>query len=159
VSLLASAKGATSLVLYVPACPRAKDCTVSHLGLACVAYFAVPVRVPQTVANAFADGVYTTGAGSDGDAGRVNGGELSFGSGDRGDMAATVAAVLLDREATTPLLDADPDHGSLREPLLKVLHVLRAMEFEPVGTYGQVRSPCLRESEIQWGAGVAGLGR
>ena len=38
-----------------------------------------------------------------------------------GDLAATVSAVLLDEEARSTTLDADPSHGKLREPLLKVL--------------------------------------
>ena len=53
-----------------------------------------------------------------------------FGTGAYGDLAATVAAVLLDREADSATLDADPAHGAAREPLLKVLHFMRAMEIE-----------------------------
>jgi len=49
-----------------------------------------------------------------------------------GDLGATVAAVLLDREATSPSLDSDPSHGVLREPVLKVTHLLRAMEYTPL---------------------------
>jgi hypothetical protein len=33
-------------------------------------------------------------------------------SGQYGCMAATIAAVLLDREARDPMLDADPQHGT-----------------------------------------------
>jgi len=51
-------------------------------------------------------------------------------SGTYGDLGATIAAILLDREARSPVLDADPTHGKLREPLLKVIHVLRSMEFQ-----------------------------
>lgn len=54
----------------------------------------------------------------------------SYGTGKYGDLAATVAAALLDREVRTTVLDADPSHGSLREPILKVLSFMRAMEFE-----------------------------
>ncbi|MBM64202.1 MAG: hypothetical protein CL484_14730, partial [Acidobacteria bacterium] len=57
------------------------------------------------------------------------------GSGKYGALGATVAAALLDREARSASLDADPAHGRLREPLLKVLHVLRALEATP--RYGQ----------------------
>ena len=53
-----------------------------------------------------------------------------FGTGTYGDLAATLAAILLDREATSPALLADPTHGRLREPLLKVLHFMRAMELD-----------------------------
>ena len=52
-------------------------------------------------------------------------------SGRYGDLGAMVAAILLDREARSAVLSADPTHGGLREPLVKVLHVMRAMEFAP----------------------------
>ena len=51
-------------------------------------------------------------------------------TGKYGDMGAMVAAILQDREASSPTLDADPHHGKLREPLLKLMHVLRAMEYK-----------------------------
>jgi cullin-associated NEDD8-dissociated protein 1 len=44
--------------------------------------------------------------------------------GRRGDLAATFAALLLDREARTSALDMDPGHGSLREPVLKLMHLI-----------------------------------
>jgi Protein of unknown function (DUF1800) len=53
----------------------------------------------------------------------------SFGTGKYGDMQAMVAAVLMDREATTPALDNDPSAGSMREPILKVLAFMRALQF------------------------------
>jgi len=40
---------------------------------------------------------------------------VSFGNGRYGDLEATIAAILLDREATSVALDADPSAGSLRE--------------------------------------------
>ena len=66
----------------------------------------------RRVATAFANGRFTT-------AGR------SFGSGQRGDLAATVAAVLLDTEArnSAPPLVAE----KLREPVLMMTGVLRAL--------------------------------
>jgi len=75
-------------------------------------------RYVKAVAAAFKTGEYATDGSS-------------FGTGVRGDLAATVAAVILDREASSPLLDSDPDTGSLREPVLKVAHIMRAMEFSP----------------------------
>ena len=42
-------------------------------------------------------------------------------SGQYGDLAATVAAILLEPEARSVMLDYDPTFGRLREPLLKVL--------------------------------------
>ena len=74
-------------------------------------------RYVKVVATAFTQGNYTSGG-------------QTFGSGKYGDLAATVAAVLLDREAREPILDADPVHGSLKEPLLRVLQFMRAMEFK-----------------------------
>jgi hypothetical protein len=50
-------------------------------------------------------------------------------SGAYGDLGAMVVAVLSDREARATTLDADPAHGVLREPLLLLHHVLRALEF------------------------------
>ena len=50
-------------------------------------------------------------------------------SGAYGDLGAAVAAVLLDREARSTTLDLDPNHGRLREPLLKVIHFLRSMQY------------------------------
>ena len=50
-------------------------------------------------------------------------------SGQYGDLAATFAAIVLDREARSATLDADPTHGQLREPLLKLFHVLRSFNF------------------------------
>ena len=70
-------------------------------------------RYVSTVANAFKAGAY-------------NG--VTY-SGRYGDIAATIAAVLLDREAISPILDADPSHGGLREPLLKLFHLMRSMEY------------------------------
>ena len=56
-----------------------------------------------------------------------------IGSGKYGDLSALIAAVLLHEEARTVLLDADPTHGQMREPLLKVLHVLRSLDVQPRG--------------------------
>jgi len=61
--------------------------------------------------------------------GRYNG--VTF-SGRYGDMAATVAAVLLDREARSPMLEADPTFGVMREPMVKMLQVFNALEYNNV---------------------------
>eukprot|EP01125_Pyxidicula_operculata_P014512 TRINITY_DN483_c0_g1_i1.p1 TRINITY_DN483_c0_g1~~TRINITY_DN483_c0_g1_i1.p1 ORF type:complete len:1976 (+),score=486.97 TRINITY_DN483_c0_g1_i1:20-5947(+) len=74
-------------------------------------------RYMKSVVNAFKTGTY---AGQ------------TF-SGKYGDLAAAVTAVLLDPEARTPVLEADPTFGVLREPLLKVLHVLRALNYQTRG--------------------------
>ena len=52
-------------------------------------------------------------------------------SGAYGDLKAAVAALLLDREARSATLERDPSFGQLREPILKVLAVLRSLEYEP----------------------------
>ena len=51
-------------------------------------------------------------------------------TGERGDLSASIAAVLLDREARDPVLDADPLFGMLREPVIKAMHMMKALEFE-----------------------------
>ena len=80
-------------------------------------------RYIETVANSFKDGLYTwTDPG--------NGTHIiEFGEGIWGDLASTVAAIVLDREATTVVLDADPAHGSIREPWLKVVGMMRSLEY------------------------------
>eukprot|EP00656_Telonema_subtile_P022373 TRINITY_DN2349_c0_g4_i2.p1 TRINITY_DN2349_c0_g4~~TRINITY_DN2349_c0_g4_i2.p1 ORF type:complete len:1161 (-),score=234.81 TRINITY_DN2349_c0_g4_i2:206-3688(-) len=52
-------------------------------------------------------------------------------SGKYGDLGASIAAILLDREASSSIMDVDPTHGRLREPILKVLHMMRSLEYEP----------------------------
>jgi hypothetical protein len=74
-------------------------------------------RYVRAVSIAFRTGTYT----SEG---------VSFGTRKYGDLSATVAAILLDREARSVILDSDPSHGSLREPILKVISFMRAMEFK-----------------------------
>ena len=64
------------------------------------------------MANAFRSGRYTSTV----DAGTAT----AFGSGKYGDLGATAAAIVLDREARSATLDVDPAAGKLREPLLKV---------------------------------------
>ena len=72
----------------------------------------------QTVARAFKSGNYTSESGQ------------IFGVGQFGDLHAVTAAIYLDAEARSSVLDADGIHGRAREPLLKVMHFLRAMEME-----------------------------
>jgi len=54
----------------------------------------------------------------------------SFGSGEYGDLKSMVAAILLDPESTSVSINSDPTHGQLREPLLKALAFLRAMNYD-----------------------------
>jgi len=60
------------------------------------------------------------------DAGRFTSGLWSAGTGQRGDLRATVAAILLDPEARTAVRLADPTFGKVREPILRVGHWMRA---------------------------------
>ncbi len=46
-----------------------------------------------------------------------------------------MAAVLLDPEARSVVLDADPYHGSVREPILKVMALMRNMEIQKSEAY------------------------
>ena len=71
-------------------------------------------RYVKTVAQAFRTGSY-------------NGQTYS---GKYGDLGAALAAILLDREAQAAILELDPNHGRLREPILKLIHLMRSMEFE-----------------------------
>ena len=50
-----------------------------------------------------------------------------FGSGKYGDLGAMVAAILLDNESRSVVLDTDQTHGHLREPLVKVISAFRSM--------------------------------
>ena len=52
-----------------------------------------------------------------------------IGTGEYGDLGATVAAIMLDPEARSPVLDAEPTFGKIREPHSKLMHLMRAMEF------------------------------
>ena len=54
-----------------------------------------------------------------------------FGKGKYGDLAATIAAIYLDDAARNVLVDADFSSGSLREPILKVLALMRSMDYTP----------------------------
>ena len=72
-------------------------------------------RYVKEVATAFRSGIYK---------GHVY-------SGKYGDLGAAVAAIFLDREARDATLDVDPAAGKLREPLLKVIHLLRSLDFKP----------------------------
>jgi uncharacterized protein (DUF1501 family) len=70
-------------------------------------------RYVQTVSEAFSTGTY---------GGRTY-------SGRYGDLAATVASMLLDSEARSTTIQADGTHGMMREPFASVIHIFRAMEY------------------------------
>jgi len=50
-----------------------------------------------------------------------------------------MAAVILDREARSVTLDADPTSGFIREPLLRVLSLMRSLDFSPTPSQPIVR--------------------
>jgi len=66
---------------------------------------------------------------SDGYVRRVASVFVNNGAGTRGDLLAVVKAILLDNEARSLAFIADPEHGKLREPFLRVTHTLRAFKF------------------------------
>ncbi len=86
------------------------------------------------VSAAFESGLYTTGEGD------------RFGTGERGDLAATLAAVLLDPQffdAVPP----GPREGKIREPILRFVHWVKAMEVEnPQGSNEKSVYRFMRES-------------
>ena len=49
----------------------------------------------------------------------------TFGDGNYGSLAAVAAAITLDVEALSSVIDEDPISGNIREPLLKVIQVMR----------------------------------
>jgi len=72
-----------------------------------------PPRLIQVGASAFRTGLFK-----------------NFGSGKYGCLQATIAAILLDREVQDATVDADPMQGSVREPFLKLVHLMRSLEFK-----------------------------
>jgi cullin-associated NEDD8-dissociated protein 1 len=73
-------------------------------------------RYVAACSEAFKTGTYTSGT-------------VEFGTGEYGDLEAAAAAVSLDREATSPVLDMEPGAGSLREPLMKIIALMRNLEY------------------------------
>jgi len=62
----------------------------------------------------------------------------TFGNDNYGDLQATIAAIILDREARSSVVKADPTTGSLREPLLKFLGLMKSMEFKTFEDYSEI---------------------
>jgi uncharacterized protein (DUF1501 family) len=56
-------------------------------------------------------------------------GNVQF-SGRYGDIGAMVYAVLMDREARSPVLDADPSFGMLRDPFIKLMQLFRTLDYK-----------------------------
>ena len=54
----------------------------------------------------------------------------TFGDGRYGSLEAMAAAILLDKEATDGAIATDPIYGSIREPIIKVIHLMRSMHYQ-----------------------------
>ena len=48
-----------------------------------------------------------------------------------------LAAIILDPEARSVVVDADPTSGSLTEPMIKLMRFMRAMEFKKRDEVGE----------------------
>ena len=72
----------------------------------------------KSVANAFSSGLYN-----------------GVGSGQRGDMLATIKAVLLHPEARETSLSEDYTYGKLREPLIRIMNLCRAFKLDSLRVY------------------------
>ncbi len=71
---------------------------------------------------------------SDGYVARVAAAFANNGRGQRGDMVAVIKAILLDPEARNLGFLTDPEHGKLREPFVRVTHLLRAFRYSVTGS-------------------------
>lgn len=85
-------------------------------------------RYIQTISTSFRTGSYTVDTG--------DGTVISYGSNEYGDLAATFASILLDGEARDIVLDSDPAQGSLKEPLLKLIGLMRSLEYQQYESEG-----------------------
>ena len=74
---------------------------------------------------AFSEGFYPNLDGSE------------FGDRKYGNLQAMAAAILLDVESLSFVVDADPTSGSLVEPMLKLTRFLRAMKFQTNSASGE----------------------
>lgn len=79
------------------------------------------------VAEAFASGQYAAQNGQ------------TFGRGRRGDLVATLAAVLLDEAFLAPGAGSFEDDGKIREPVLRFTHWVRAFRVRNIDAYSEYR--------------------
>jgi uncharacterized protein (DUF1501 family) len=91
-------------------------------------------RYVQQVARAFTDGYYMSNV------------EISFGDNKYGSLSALLAATLLDQEARSVVLDVDPTSGSIREPMIKLIALLRALYFYSSPSVNEVTFEDLQNS-------------
>ena len=71
------------------------------------------------------------------------------GTGNRGDMVATIKAVLLHPEAREIVLSYDPNHGKLREPIIRLMHLSRAFNLTSLRTYEWIYFVGLEDTILQ----------
>jgi len=71
------------------------------------------------------------------------------GTGNRGDMVATIKAVLLHPEARSLALAIDSSHGKLREPLIRLMHLCRAFKLDSNRTYDWIYFKNLEDGILQ----------
>jgi uncharacterized protein (DUF1501 family) len=86
-------------------------------------------RYVKIVATAFRDGTYN-----------------SFGDGEYGSLEPMIAAILLDRESRSIVVDGDASSGGFREPIIKLVGFMRAMEFTTAANSPEVRVQNLMQS-------------
>jgi uncharacterized protein (DUF1501 family) len=86
-------------------------------------------RYVKAVATAFKEGSYK-----------------NFGNGDYGSLEPMIAAILLDRESRTIVVDGDTSAGGFREPLIKLVSFMRAMEFVTATNSPEIRLQSLDRS-------------
>lgn len=70
----------------------------------------------EAVATAFMTGYYVSSG-------------VEFGKEKWGDLEATIAAIVLNSEATSSVLDFDPANGHIKEPYRKVINLMRSMQY------------------------------
>lgn len=118
------------------------DNTPTYVSKLLIQHFGISNPSPRyikAVSTAFRTGSYTFEQASEPD--------VSFGEQKWGDLGATAAAILLDREARAVVVEADPVHGSIREPMAKVIAVMRSLEFTRAA-HSKLKYPIL-ESGVQ----------
>ncbi|MEQ8300850.1 MAG: DUF1800 family protein [Hyphomonas sp.] len=76
----------------------------------------------KRVADVFDAGIYTANNGT------------VFGTGERGDLEATIAAVLLDRSVHGSSALTDTQNGKIREPVLKFINWVRAFDVQDINS-------------------------
>ena len=64
-------------------------------------------------------------------------------------MIATIKAVLLHPEARESVLSYDPNYGKLREPIIRLMHLSRALNLSSLRTYDWIYFKGLEDTILQ----------